>query len=229
MSSAAYRVAKAAERAGDPVIGTSRAYSLAILLVGLSTLSLGCRPPELDLPCTNQIVEGDVLHIELIARYAPDGEIWAGADISGYGAIPSCVGIDALATGFTFDAKIEGSHRSMLCMQFGFVPQWDAPRWTNASLPENLVPFFGAGSNEVALSRGAITGSAGCLGLYGISVEAITSDVFAAPSLDQPYGTVIRRYFRTNEPGACGADFVGDLDPTGATVCGDLYLVRVTR
>ena len=203
---------------------------LAVLLLALATMGFTCGPPGRDQPCTNQIVEGDVLHLELIARYAPDGEIWAGADINGYGQIPPCVGIDRLATGATFDAKIQGSHRSMLCMQFGFVPLWDAPRWTDASLAENLGVWLGAGSNEVALSTGPIAAPAGCLGRYGISLFARTGDVFAVPSLEQPYGTVIKRYFLTNEPDACGPDFVGTTGhPTGATYCSDIFLVRVTR
>ena len=49
-------------------------------------------------------------------------------DINGFGSLPSCNGIDGLATGFTFDAQIQESHRSMLCMQFGFMPLWEAPR-----------------------------------------------------------------------------------------------------
>ena len=200
-----------------------------VIVAAASTMAFECGPPGRDIPCTNQIAEGDVLHVELIARYAPDGGVWAGGDFNGFGSIPSCAGIDGLATGVTFDARIQGRREIMLCTQFGFEPLWGAPRWTTASLPENLVPWAGAGSSEVALSRGPIVAPAGCIGLYGISIIASSGDVFAEPSLAQPYGTFLKRYFRTNEPDACGRDFVGVLDPAGATVCGDMYLVRVTR
>ncbi len=188
-----------------------------------------CGPPGRDVPCTDQIVEGDLLHIELVARYAPDGEIWEPAGYAGYGTMPSCVGIDGLATGVSFDAKIQGSRESMLCTQFGFVPQWTAPRWTTGAVPTNIVPAVGGGSNEVALSRGRIVAPAGCAGLYGISLFTRTGDVYAPPSTTSPYGTFVMRYFATNEPGSCGPGFEGYLDPTGATRCGDMYLVRVTR
>jgi len=203
--------------------------ALAASLVALATMSFECGPPGRDIPCTDQIAEGDVLHIELVARYAPDGEIWGGADINGYGPIPSCIGIDSLATGTSFDVKIQGSRESMLCTQFGFVPLWEAPRWGLASLPVGITRWAGAGSKEVALSDGPISTLAGCRGLYGISLFARTGDVFASPSFDQPYGTVIKRYFGTREPDACGPEFTGRLAPDGVTLCGDMYLVRVTR
>lgn len=204
-------------------------HVLAGLVVAMVTVGFECGPPGRDIPCTDQIIEGDVLHIELIARYAPDGEIWAGADINGYGPIPSCRGIDGLAVGMAFDAKIQGSREDMLCTQYGFVPLWDAPRFGGAALPTSIVRWPGAGSNEVALSEGAVAAPAGCVGLYGISLFARTNDVFALPSLEQPYGTVIKRYFGTREPDACDPMFTGRLDPGGATYCGDMYLVRVTR
>jgi hypothetical protein len=199
------------------------------LIIALATMAFECGPPGRDLPCSDQIAEGDVLHVELIARYAPDGEIWAGADISGYGAMPSCEGIDGLATGASFDAVIRGGRETMLCTQFEFLPRWDAPQFGHASLTENVLPAAPGGSSEVALSSGAIATPAGCVGLYGISLFTRTGDVFAEPSLEQPYGTVIKRYFGTKEPEACGAEFSGLLNPTGASYCGDMYLVRVTR
>ena len=51
---------------------------LAAALVGVATMSFECGPPGRDIPCSDQIAEGDVLHIELVARYAPDGEISGG-------------------------------------------------------------------------------------------------------------------------------------------------------
>ena len=117
----------------------------------------------------------------------------------------------------------------MLCTQYGFVPQWDAPRWGGATLPAPITPWGGAGSSEVALGSGAIVTPAGCVGLYGVSLIATTPDVFAAPSFDRPYGTFLKRYFGTREPEACDADFTGTLAPDGVTFCGDMYLVRVTR
>jgi len=211
-------------------LSRSLVHGLAALVIALATMSFECGPPGRDIPCTDQVVEGDVLHVELVAPYSSaDGGVWDGRHFHGYGAIPSCLGIDGLVLGASFDAKIEGGHESMLCTQFGFVPQWDAPRFGSAALPANLVPFLGAGSNEVALSRGGVLAPAGCVGLYGISLFAATNDVFAEPSFVNPYGTFVMRYFRTNEPDACGAGFVGDVDPTGATACGDMYLVRVTR
>ena len=203
--------------------------ALAASLVALATMSFECGPPGRDIPCTDQIAEGDVLHIELVARYAPDGEIWGGADISGYGAMPSCKGVDGLATGVSFDATIRGSRESMLCTQFGFVPLWDAPIWGHATLPVGIAPAVGGGSREVALSNGAIATPAGCVGLYGVSLFARTGDVFAEPSLDQPYGTVIKRYFGTREPDMCAPEFTGRLGPDEVTFCGDMFLVRVTR
>ena len=211
---------------------TSRplARVLAVLVIALTTTGFECGPPGRDEPCTNQIVEGDVLHVELVARYEnTDGGVWAGGDFNGFGSAPPCAGIDGLAIGATFDAKIHGSREDMLCRQLGFVPQWDAPRWTGASLPANLVEWAGAGSSEVAGSTGPIVAPAGCLGRYGISIIASSGDVFAEPSLGPPYGTFLKRYFRTNEPGACGPTFLGLVDPAGGTVCGDMFLVRVTR
>lgn len=208
----------------------SLAHVLAALAVAMATMSFECGPPGRHLPCTNQIVEGDVLHIEVVARYADaDGGVWAGGDFNGFGSIPSCSGIDGLAVGTTFDAKIHGSHESMLCTQLGIVPLWDAPRWGLATLPEPIVSWAGAGSSEVALSSGPIAAPAGCVGLYGISLIASTPDLFASPSFDRPYGTFLKRYFGTREPGACGADFTGTLAPDGVTFCGDMFLVRVTR
>ncbi len=219
----------AAAAAGDAMTRGSHALSrwVAALIIAASS---SCGPPGRDLPCTDQIAEGDLLHIELVAPYAPvDGGVWAGRDFNGYGAIPSCVGIDSLAIGATFDAKIQGSHENMLCTQFGFVPQWDAPQWIDASLPENLIGGGGAGSSEVAASTGPVMAPAGCLGRYGIALIALSGDVFASPSTVTPYGTFVTRSFGTMAPDACGPDFTGNLSPGGGTYCGDMYLVRVTR
>ncbi len=208
----------------------SLVHLLAALAVAMATMSFECGPPGRDLPCTNQVIEGDVLHVEIVGRYAnEDGGVWAGGDFNGFGSVPSCVGIDSLAIGTSFDATIRGSHESMLCTQFGFVPLWDAPRWGLASLPVGITPWGGAGSSEVAASSGPIAAPAGCIGLYGISLIASTPDLFASPSFERPYGTFLKRYFGTREPDACGPDFAGTLAPDGVTFCGDMYLVRVTR
>ena len=210
-------------------LSRSLLHGLAALVIALATMSFECGPPGRDIPCTDQVVEGDVLHVELVARYAEDGGVWAGGDFNGFGSIPSCVGVDSLALGASFDAKIEEGHESMLCTQLGFVPQWDAPRFGSAALPANLVPGAGAGSSEVALSTGPIVAPGGCFGRYGISLIATTRDVFAEPSLATPYGTFLKRYFGTLQPESCGPGFTGRLSPGGGTYCGDMYLVRVTR
>ena len=136
---------------------------LAASLVGLATMSFECGPPGRDQPCSNQIAEGDVLHVEIVGRYTnEDGGVWAGGDFNGFGTtLPSCVGIDSLAIGASFDAAIRGSRESMLCTQFGFVPLWDAPRWGGVTLPVGITPWAGAGSSEVALSDGPIASPAG--------------------------------------------------------------------
>ena len=201
---------------------------LAATFVGLATMSFECGPPGRDIPCSDQIAEGDVLHIELVARYAPDGEIWEGTDYGGYGAIPSCEGIDAMATGANFDAKIHGNREDMLCTQAGIVPLWDRPRWGTATLPGSIVPVSGRGPNHVAGTDGAISTGL-CSGMYGISLLALTNDVFAFPGTAWPYGTFVQRYFATRQPELCGPEFNGLLRADGATVCGDMYLVRVTR
>jgi len=205
--------------------------ALAASLVGLATMSFECGPPGRDQPCSNQIAEGDVLHVEIVGRYTnEDGGVWAGGDFNGFGTtLPSCVGIDSLAIGASFDAAIRGSRESMLCTQFGFVPLWDAPRWGGVTLPIGITPAAGAGSSEVALSDGPIASPAGCIGLYGVSLIATEPDLFASPSFERPYGTFLKRYFGTREPDACGPDFEGRLSPSGATYCGDMFLVRVTR
>ena len=208
-------------------LSRSALVALAAALVALATMSFECGPPGRDQPCSNQIAEGDVLHIELIARYAPDGEIWEGTDYGGYGAAPSCAGVDAMTTGFTFDAKIRGSREDMLCTQAGVVPLWDRPRFGAATAP-GIIPFSGRGPNSVASTDGPINTGA-CSGMYGISLLALTDDVFAFPGTAWPYGTFVQRYFGTREPDACGPDFEGRLSPSGATYCGDMFLVRVTR
>jgi hypothetical protein len=207
----------------------SLVHVLAAFVVAMATMAFECGPPGRDVPCTDQIVEGDVLHVEIIDRYAQDGGVWAGGDFNGFGSAPSCIGIDVLAIGATFDAKIEGSHESMLCTQLGFVPLSGVPHWIDAPLPESLISWAGAGSSEVALTTGAVVASGGCLGRYGVSLITTTGDVFAEPSLDRPYGTFLKRYFGTTQPDACGPDFAGTLDVRGATYCGDMFLVRVTR
>jgi len=205
--------------------------ALAASLVALATMSFECGPPGRDIPCTDQIAEGDVLHVEIVGRYTnEDGGVWAGGHFNGFGTtLPSCVGIDSLAIGVSFDAAIRGSRESMLCTQFGFVPLWDAPRWGGVTISPNLVRWAGAGASEVALSDGAARALGGCAGLYGISLIVAAGDAFANPGTDPPFGTFLKRYFRTNEPAACGPGFLSDEDPTGASVCGDMYLVQVTR
>ena len=137
--------------------------ALAASLVGLATMSFECGPPGRDQPCSNQIAEGDVLHVEIVGRYTnEDGGVWAGGEWDGFGTtVPPCVGIDSLAIGASFDAAIRGSRESMLCTQFGFVPLWDAPRWGGVTLPVGITPWAGAGSSEVALSDGPIASPAG--------------------------------------------------------------------
>ena len=212
-------------------LSRSLVHALAAALVAMATMSFACGPPGRDQPCSDQIAEGDVLHVEIVGRYTDeDGGVWAGGEWDGFGTtVPSCVGIDSLAIGTSFDAAIRGTRESMLCTEFGFVPLWDAPRWGLASLPAGITPWLGAGSSEVALSSGAIAAPAGCVGLYGVSLIATEPDLFASPSFERPYGTFLRRYFGTREPDACGPDFEGRLSANGATYCGDMYLVQVTR
>ena len=131
-------------------LSRSLVHGLAALVIALATMSFECGPPGRDIPCTDQVVEGDVLHVDataklpsvralpasLVPRY---GNEWTIAVLYGPHGAPDFFTPDDIATFFSTAWEVHYNSSRTGVRLIGPKPQWARTDGGEAGLhPSNI-------------------------------------------------------------------------------------------